>query len=389
MKKLFILFLSAFFFYAVIIPAKDLNFKKLSAQIKSKLDSLTINHIVPGITFSCRFNDNKSISLASGYSDIEENIKMIADAVMFSGSVGKTFVAAAVLKLKEQNLINLDNRVIDILTDQSWINQIPNINKITIRMLLNHTAGIPEYIENPLFWDEVAKDRDKNWTPEERFNFVYNRPATNPPGKGWSYADSHYLLLGMIIEKITAKTYYNLIREWFIEPLKLKNTSPADKRKIKGLVQGYTCLTEDFKLPRKMLQDSLYAMNPQIEWTGGGLVTTVSDLTLWAQNLYGGKILSAESLDLMCEPVPFQTGLFENAGYGLGCIIGNSSGTKYFGHTGFAPGYITYLHYLPEYKVSISIQFNEDCTHSGQNMKEFFNLLKKIVVKNIREAENE
>ena len=358
---------------------------KTESVLQSKLDSLTAAQIVPGITLSVLYKDGSQILLASGLADIEDQIKMKPDAVMFSGSVGKTYVAAVILQLMEEGKIDLMAKAIQYLRDEDWFPQVPNANDMTIEMLLNHTAGIPEYVYEKELWKTLQHNPDKIWSVKERLLFVFNASPVNAPGKGWSYADANYLVLGLIIEKVTGQAYYDVLTERILKPYKLRHTFPADRRSLPGLIAGYTGLSDDLFLPKKMVTGNHYAFNPQLEWTGGGLVTTVSDLTLWAHQLYGGNVLKSHTKKLMLTPAPFETNLFENAGYGLGCFIGETDGIVYYGHTGFAPGYRTFMQYIPAYELSIAMQMNTDSPKDNYNVKEFFNRLKNAVIENCNE----
>jgi D-alanyl-D-alanine carboxypeptidase len=354
--------------------------------LQARLDSLTGTRIVPGATLSVRFCDGTNISLASGYADMEELVAMKPDDLMFSGSVGKTYVAAVVLMLYEQGLIDPESKALSFLKDTDWFEDIPNAADITVKMLLNHTAGIPEYVYHREVWEAIKENPDKEWSVEERLSFIINDPPSNPPGEGWAYADSHYLILGLIIEKVTGRSYYDVLDELILGPCDLKHTVHSDRRSIEGLIAGYTSLTEDFQLPRKVLNNNMYAFNPQMEWTGGGLASTVSDLTLWACQLYGGSVLKPETMKLMLTPASYTTTLFENAGYGLGSFIGETDGVRYYGHTGFAPGYITYVQYLPDYKIALALQVNDDSSHGNFSLKQYFNTIKKVVLTHYKPA---
>jgi D-alanyl-D-alanine carboxypeptidase len=351
--------------------------------MQARLDSLTKKKMVPGATLAVRYRDGRTITLASGLADQENKIPMRPDAVMFSGSVGKTYVAAVVLKLHEKGLINLDKKAAEYLKDEIWFTRVPNAADIKVSMLLNHTAGIPEYVYSRELWQKIRSEPDKVWTVEERLSYVSGRAPVHPAARGWSYADSHYLVLGLIIEKVTGKSYYEVLDELILGPCKLNHTIAADRRDLPGLIPGYTGLTEAFLLPSKVLAGGLYAFNPQLEWTGGGLITTVSDLTRWMHCLHGEKLLSSESHRLMITPAPFSTGLFENAGYGFGSFVGITDGITYYGHTGFVPGYITYVQYLPDSGTAIAFQFNCDNPHRSASIDNFFNSLKRIALEDL------
>jgi D-alanyl-D-alanine carboxypeptidase len=134
---------------------------------------------------------------------------------------------------------------------------------------------------------------------------------------------------------------------------------------LAGLAAGYTG-KEPFYFPRKVLVDGKYVVNPQFEWTGGGLVTTSLDLARWAKMLYEGKVINAASLEKMLQPVDTHTEKPNNFGYGLGVQVWESDAGVIYGHGGIFPGYQSQMEYLPGYKFSIALQVNTDRTVSEQ-----------------------
>lgn len=354
--------------------------ENLAKTLQARLDAFTASRAVPGVTFSVRRADGTNISLASGLADMEEGSPMMPDAVMFSGSVGKTYAAAVILKLYEQGQVDLNARVADYLQGEAWFPQIANAREITVEMLLNHTAGIPEYVYKKEIWQELRRNPDKVWSVGERLSFIAADLPPHPAGKGWAYADSHYLLLGRVIEKVTGRPYYDVLAEQILAPCRLDHTRPADRRALPGLAAGYTRLSEDLLLPRKVSGNGAYAFNPQLEWTGGGLVTTVSDLTSWARQLYGGAVLKPATKKRMLTPAPFPTTLSEKAGYGLGTFIGENNGIAYYGHTGFVPGFVTILQYVPRNRLALALQVNSDDLRGEDSLLRLFNDLKNIAL---------
>jgi D-alanyl-D-alanine carboxypeptidase len=107
------------------------------------------------------------------------------------------------------------------LKDTAWFQDIPNADGITVKMLLNHTAGIPEYVYHKELWEALKENPDKEWSVPERLSFIINEPPSNPPGEGWAYADSHYLILGLIIENVTGHPYYEVLDEMILCPCTL------------------------------------------------------------------------------------------------------------------------------------------------------------------------
>lgn len=345
------------------------------------LDSIVKTDSLPGATFCLLTPEGHEISIASGLADVEKRQAMPVNAIMFTGSVGKTLVAATVLKLAEEKKLSLDQKAMDFFAGEDWFFQLPNSKNFTIRMLLNHTSGLPDYVYKPELWEQIHQNPGKNWTGEERLLFIAGDTALFEAGKKWSYADANYIVLGMIIEKSAGEKFYDLAQRYFLSPLQLTNTRPAVASTIAGLVAGYTGLSREMLLPVKMAENAVYAFNPQFEWTGGGFTTNVRDLAVWAKALYGGKVLSGPMLQEMLTPAPVPTDLYENAGYGLGAFVGETNSTKYYGHTGFVPGYVTVMQYVPDFDIAIALQINTDDFKGKKHKMNYCNLLKNIVLK--------
>jgi D-alanyl-D-alanine carboxypeptidase len=343
-------------FYGQSSPNK-IDLDKLTAALQAGLDELTAHKDIPGATLAVVLPDERKICLASGTADIEKKRKMTPKDRMLSGSIGKTYLVPIILQLEEENKLKIDDPVKKYFKGEAWYSQLPNGNDLTLRMLLNHTGGIPEYVAKEALWSDVKKFPDKTWEPMDRLKYILGDNPVNAAGKGWSYADTNYIILGMIIEKITGNTYYRELDKRILKPLELHHTTPSDRRKLTGLVQGYSRLEAPFHISGKVILDNgEYIFNPQLEWTGGGLVTTSTELALWAKWLYEGKILSRKALEKMLTVV--KTG--QGFDYGLGVIASNFDFGITYGHTGFAPGYNSVMMVVPAYKFSIALQFNCD-----------------------------
>ena len=237
----------------------------LTPNLQHKLDSITQKGLVPGVTFAVRFSNGQTTSLASGFADVELQQPMKPNSIMFSGSVGKTYVAAIVLQLVDEGRLGLDELAGKYLEGQAWFHQLPNAQSITIRMLLNHTAGIPEWAFQPGVWESVHNHPDKTWTAQERMSKVIGLQPSNPAGKGWSYADSHYIVLGAIIEQLTGNDFYNELSKRILKHYGLTNTTPAIQRLLPGLVAGYTSLSNEFLFPKKITENQTNAFIPQLK----------------------------------------------------------------------------------------------------------------------------
>ena len=238
---------------------------------------------------------------------------------MLHGSVGKTYVSAVALQLVQAGKINLNAKVSDYLGHYAWYSRVPNGNDITVRMLMNHTSGIMRFEFKEKFTNDLTDNPDKVWKPEELIGYVLDEPAPFEAGKGWDYSDTNYILLGMIIEQVTGKKYYALMND-NLKKIGLKNTLPSDSRTLEGLVQGYAGDENAFGKQDKVIgPDGKFIINPQCEWTGGGVYGTAEDLARWGKYLYEGKFFSKELLIEMLDGVPAKLG--KDAKYGLGVII--------------------------------------------------------------------
>ena len=310
-----------------------------------------------GVSASVVVNGTGEWAGVSGMSDLKTAQPIQPDMLFDVASVGKTFTAALVLQLAEEGKLSLDDSL------HKWLPDFPNINKnATIRQLLNHTSGISHIAANRQYWSAVFADPDSLWAPEDVLRFV---PEPRfPPGAGWHYSSTNYILLGMIVEKATASTLNVQLRNRFLVPLKLNNTLPATDsaaRASRVFAHGHFDLNGD---------GALEDMGPQSRnslftsaWAAGPVASTAGDLTRWAECLYGNHVLQKESLDRMVDfhrPTPGEPLL---SGYGLGTaeLRGDFfGGERVWGHLGWQPGYMTAMLYFPNHSVSMAVLINDN-----------------------------
>lgn len=336
------------------------NFHNFKNTLQATLDSIVEEQKLPGATAAIVLADGQLISLASGYADKEMKMAMPLGAQMLLGSVGKIFVSAIVLQLVDEGKIRLKDKVSTYFTGIDWYKQVPNAQDLTIKSLLNHTSGLPRYVFAPSFIDAIEQDPMRSWTPAECLAIIASEEPKHPVGQGWGYSDTNYLLLGLIIEKVTGSSYYAELEKRIISPYHLRATYPSTQRELPGLTQGYIGENNFFKLPQKVVKGGLYAMNPQFEWTGGGLVTNVEDLAYFIKWLHTGKILAPASYQELIKAVDFRTGQASQTGYGLGTFVWSNDSGLSFGHGGVMPGYFTQVEFAQNGGYAIAIQLNTD-----------------------------
>lgn len=354
----------------------------LESDLKIELKKIISENNIPGINLAIVMPDNEVITVSAGYSDKEKQILMKPEDKMFSGSTGKTFCAAIILQLIDEGKLNVDDLISKYFGNEEWFLRIPNANEITIRMLLNHTSGIPRYVFDDSIWKTMQEDPEKIWTGVERLSYIFDAEPVHPAGKGWGYSDTNYIILGMLIEQITGNEYYTELTKRILNPMNLSNTLPGNTREIPGLIPGYSAFSEALFIPEKvLLNDGKFAFNPQMEFTGGGIACTTSDLAKWGKFYYGGKVFSKESLEMMRTPSDQKTTLDDNAGYGFAAFVWNENDQISYGHTGFFPGYVTIFKYIPKLDISIAMQWNTDKKNPDKSLHSYLNDIKIILEK--------
>jgi D-alanyl-D-alanine carboxypeptidase len=329
----------------------------LKTALQAKLDEWHKAGSFPGATFGVVLANGESFGLAVGFSDRETKTAMMPTDRMLAGSVGKTFAAATALQLIKEGKISLDDKVEKYLGREPWFSRLPNAKDITVRQLMNHTSGLVRYEFKEQFTKDLTANPEKVWKPAELVAYLLDEKPPFEAGKGWDYSDTNYIVLGMIIEKVTGRKFYDEANRRLLKPLKLTNTIPQDGPRLKGVVQGYAGPSNPFGGKDAMIEDGKFVVNPQFEWTGGGYASTAQDLARWAKMIYEGKAFSPDLLPQVLDGVSAPM-LGRETKYGLGVIIRKTPAGTSYGHSGFFPGYMTDIMYFPERKVAVAVQVN-------------------------------
>ena len=369
MKKS-VLFLLIVLAYVCLFPA--CNSEKTSStstslnEIDAVLNELVQENEIPGLCFSIIRADGSQESYAAGFSDVEHHKPLTTDHVLFSGSIGKTYAVAVLMQLVDEGRIHLSDRIIDHFPEVPWLKRLPNMNEITVAMCLQHTTGLPRYAMQPEVWEILRDNPDKVWSYKDRLAIIFDDAPLHEAGKGWAYSDTNYILLGMLIEKVTGNGVYDEMKSRVLEPQGLTRTYPSLTRDMPNLPIGYSRLPDKFCMPEKTVTNGRYVFNPQMEWTGGGFASTTSDLARWAKIYYEGKLFSANMLKRITTPNSQGINIQENESYGMGSFIYETPHGKCFAHTGFFPGFMSVFAYYPDRKVAVALQIN--CDYAKKNM---------------------
>ena len=342
----------------------------LRDALQAKFDELHKAATFPGGTAGFVLADGTTFAIAVGVSDRTTNARMKVTDRLLLGSVGKTYASAVALQMIAEKKFGLADTLDKFFAAEAWFPRIANASRITVRHLMTHTSGIVRYEFNPRFTKDLTANPDKVWSGEDRLAYLFDATPPFAPGQGWEYSDTNYIVLGMIIEKVGGKPYYEQLRTRILKTHGLNDTVPADSRVVPGLVQGYAGAKNEFGGTDEMIRDGKFAVNPQFEWTGGGLAVTALDLATWGKILYEGKAFPAAMMGPFLDGVPAKLG--PESKYGLGVIIRPSPLGITYGHSGFMPGYQTELVYFPELKTSIAVQVNSSAPRStGKSLRAF------------------
>ena len=335
--------------------------------LRATFDSLHAADGFPGATAAVVMPDGTLQPLATGLADREDSTRMTPEMRMLSGSTGKSFAAAVVLSLAQEDRLDLDAPIARRLGDRPWFDRLPNGDAITLRMLLRHRSGLVDHIRSEAFQRAVRKRMqtqgpDAAFDPEELVRFVLGTEPLFPAGEGYHYSDTNYILAGLVVEAVTGRDYYDVLRDRLLDPLPLPLTDPANRPTLPGLAAGYVEGDDPFGMPPKVTTDGVLVYNPATEWTGGGLVTNSQDLARWAKALYEGEALPGDYRDALLNAVPKDSAQQARYGpevrYGLGVTIRSTALGTAYGHRGWTPGYLSIFEYYPEHEIAVALQVN-------------------------------
>lgn len=248
------------------------------------------------------------------------------------GSITKTFVATVVLHLVDEHLVELDAPVEKYLPDV-----VRDGDRITVRQILQHTSGIPDYMKTP-GWSTNrwrGDDRFRDYRPRQLLQQAFTRPPDFAPGAKFRYSNSNYIVAGLLIEAVTGRPYGTEIDRRILRPLHLSGTSlPGSNPR---LPEPAIHAAADIDGRRVDVTEQ----NETLDWAAGEMISTQADLATFFDALLGGRLLSDKTLAEMRRTVPMGSGFH----YGLGLErFDLPCGGQIWGHGGQLLGYVTYAY---------------------------------------------
>ena len=281
----------------------------------------------------------ESAGVAVGKGNLETGQAPPMDGEVRVGSNTKTFVAVVVMQMVQEGKVGLDEPIETYLPGLIKGEGVDG-SKITVRQLLQHTSGLPDFEETLFGTTDVFQYRYHYVTPRDILDSALSKPAQFEPGTQWKYTNTNYVVLGMLVERVSQRPVGEQIDERIVKKLGLSHTYfPAQgEEKIRGThPRGYH-LNGEGKL------EDITEMDPAWGWAAGAMVSTPSELNTFFQAVFDGRLLTQSSIDEMKNgAVDASSHLGPGAVYGLG-LIGTplSCGGTAWGHHGGIAGYETH-----------------------------------------------
>jgi D-alanyl-D-alanine carboxypeptidase len=344
-----------------------------SAGLQTIMDRYTAEGL-PGVSMAV-FSESEGLWRGSaGFAQIESRTAMQNSNLQYLQSISKTYMAVAILKLYEQGKIDLEAPVSRYLPSK-LLRYVKAADRISIKMLLNHTSGVPEYSSNPAFVSYVLLHPKEVFNIEAALRFVENEPLQFSPGSKYKYCNTNYLLLAVVADKITGD-HATYINEIIFKMLGLKSTyyrSSKGYLRYPDLVDSYWDVLNTGK-PANIT--ALQQANVATLKGDDGIVCTTEDAILFLKGLMEGKLLNDSSLNLMKQWVNDDSG---KPAYGLGLTYYEAGGLQGYGHSGGGIGAGCILLYVPEKKLYVFIATNVGTLFGGTLAKKASDMKDEIL----------
>lgn len=293
---------------------------------------------IPGLSLAVSRGGTILKAEGYGFADVENDVRATPETVYESGSVGKQFTATAVMMLVEGGRVGLDDPILKYFPEGP-----PAWKPITVRNLLTHTSGIHDYTESEV-------DYRKDYTEDQLVKVAAGMPLDFAPGTQWSYSNTGYVLLGILIHRVTGQFYGDFLHDRVFAPLGMTSTRVISEADIvPHRASGY-------RLDKGELKNQEW-VSPSLNTTAdGSLYLTVLDLARWDAALYGDRILKRESLREMWTPVRLANGA--RYPYGFAWDIEDQRGKPRIEHGGSWQGFRTHIARYLDNKLTVIVLTN-------------------------------
>jgi CubicO group peptidase (beta-lactamase class C family) len=312
---------------------------------------------IPGISAAILWDDGRRWLGAAGSRNLAAGDSMTTGTAFALASVSKTFTAAVVLQLVGEGSLGLDQPVAPLLPSYGLD------RRITIRMLLDHTSGLPDYFLNPKIEQPLRSDINAQWTAQRAWSFVL--PRRPVPGTRWVYSNANYLLLGELVEKVTGHSLAAEIRTRLLKPLGIRTVwyQAVEKPRAQGTV-GYRMVAAGSSVravPVAPLGPVMPFRSVVTAARGAGsMAGTAAAAALWMQAYASGRVLPADLQAASLADATATKALGARIAYGLGLEVVGLDGRVALGHSGRYAGFRNVVLYVPEAGLTIAVLTNQN-----------------------------
>ncbi len=333
-SKLAVFLISTFLFCSTVFAQTD----KIDKAIREEMAK---QHIA-GTSVAVLRNDKLVLTKGYALANIEQSIPAAPKTKYQIASTTKPFTATAIMMLVESGKILLDEKA------AKYLSNLPaQYSEVTVRQLLTQTSGVNR---------DLRTGNVDDFTAAEFWKRLAAAPVSFKPGEKWEYSNTGYILLGMVIESVTRKTYGEFLTKRIFKPLGMKDTKylePPDKSKNRAI--GYDWVENTFR-PSPYFSGGFSA---------GGLVSTVSDIAKWDAALNTEKLLKRSSVEQMWMPAKLSDGKLvnfdfrgEQTSYGFGWFLTSYRGHKIATHGGVVSGFSSQIIRFADDKITIIVNSN-------------------------------
>lgn len=287
-----------------------------------------------------------------GWADLEHQVSVHPETIFQSGSIGKQFTAAAILLLKREGKLNLEDEI------SRYFNGSPATwTGIKVRHLLTHTSGIPDWE-----YDSTVIRLNTDYTEQELLEKAMRLPPRFKPGEKWEYCNTGYVLLGILIRQLTGRFYGDYLREKVFAPLSMETARVIDEQEIiKNRASGYI-------LKEGTVKNQSW-VSPTLNTTAdGSIYLTILDLLKWDMALSKEKLLDREDLLVMFSPVKLNDGSLYP--YGFAWFLDPVNRHRAYQHSGSWQGFNSYIAKYPDDRLTVMVLTNLNPSNPGQLTRE-------------------
>jgi D-alanyl-D-alanine carboxypeptidase len=327
----------------------------------------------PGAIAVVQRGDDQREVHAFGVANVSTGEPMEVDDSMRIASAAKAFSGAVALSLVSEGVLSLDDTIGERLPElpAAW-------SEVTLRQLLNHTSGLPDFSNDPSFLEALLASLTKAPPPEELLSFVEDENLEFEPGSKYQYSNSDNIAVALMVEAVTGSTYEDQLQERVYGPLELKSTSLPSGPEMgeEPFIHGYD---NDFSPPQEQPEDVSELVAAGWAWASGGIVSTPADLNDFIRGYVGGRLFDSQTQAQQRRVV--EGGSSEPPGpgknsAGLGIFRYDTRCGTVWGHTGNTPGYTQFMAASPDGSRSVTVSINTQLTQNDGS-RGAFNALRR------------